>query len=53
MKYLYYIFRLFKCKHKYSIYGTAERLTHKGTTKSNIIVLKCSRCGGMINHEVE
>jgi hypothetical protein len=53
MKYLYLIFRLFKCPHKWM---QEERIDKTRKFDSSIVsiifVLKCTKCGRMKNHEV-
>ena len=54
MKYLYMIFRLFKCPHKWEPYKIWE-VTHKpsGNCVKQTHILKCKRCGNLKNHEVD
>ena len=53
MKYIYLIFRLFKCGHKWKEYGTQDitRRTDGGTIRRTFI-LTCKRCGDMKFHKM-
>ena len=48
MKYLYLIFRLFKCPHKWQPYNTVNMWEDGKNMPSNkIFVFKCSKCGNI------
>jgi hypothetical protein len=53
MKYLYLIFRLFKCPHKWAEYGTQD-ITRRsdGGTIGRTFILQCKKCGDMKFHKM-
>lgn len=47
MKYIYLLFRLFKCPHKFKIHGEYNAMRDDRTRAAVVTVLKCSKCGRM------
>jgi hypothetical protein len=54
MKYLYLIFRLFKCPHKWAEHYKQDitRRTDERTI-ATVYILQCKRCGDMKDHKVK
>jgi hypothetical protein len=57
MKYLYMIFRLFRCPHKWREFGTTQvtRLDLDGVerAKAHVYINKCRRCGTFSSYRLD
>lgn len=54
MKYIYMIFRLFKCPHKWKPYleGELEKTSNRGVVIAKVYVRVCSKCGDLKTYRI-